>query len=150
MKTWWLSGPMKGVIPTPYIAKIFHPTPDIEGKKCLTPDIQNLPWHSTPNLKNVKIEWLYQVDTRSCDFQVDTQNYKIFDLDTWHWPPFQGPCYRTRQAKCVSGSTYGLAWHTFCPGSSDNHKFFSSLPGFIYFLRVQWVCFAKDQQGNTC
>ncbi len=29
---------MKGVIATPDIAKIFHPTPDIEGKKCPTPD----------------------------------------------------------------------------------------------------------------
>ncbi len=29
---------MKGVIPTPDIAKIFHPTPDINDKKCLTPD----------------------------------------------------------------------------------------------------------------
>ncbi len=26
-------GPMKGVIPTPDIAKIFHPTPDIKAKK---------------------------------------------------------------------------------------------------------------------
>ncbi len=28
-----LVGPMKGVIPTPNIAKIFHPTPDIQAKK---------------------------------------------------------------------------------------------------------------------
>ncbi len=34
---------LKGVIPTPDIAKIFHLTPDIEGEKCPTPDIQNLP-----------------------------------------------------------------------------------------------------------
>ncbi len=34
--------------------------------------------------------------------------------------------------KCVSGSTYGLAWYTFCPGSSDNHLFLCFAPGFIY------------------
>ena len=33
-------GPMKGVIPTPDIAKIFHPTPDIKAKKCLTPTLK--------------------------------------------------------------------------------------------------------------
>ncbi len=43
---------MKGVIPTPDIAKCFHPIPDIDCKKCPTPDIQNLPRHSTSNLKN--------------------------------------------------------------------------------------------------
>ncbi len=32
-------GPMKRVILTPDIGKIFHPTPDIEGKKCPTSDI---------------------------------------------------------------------------------------------------------------
>ena len=37
---------MKGIILTPDIAKIFHPTPDNEGKKCLIPHIQNL----TPRL----------------------------------------------------------------------------------------------------
>ncbi len=42
-------GPVKGVIPkiTRY-AKNLHPTPDIKGKKCPTPDTQNSPQHSTP------------------------------------------------------------------------------------------------------
>ncbi len=42
---------MKGVILTPDVAKIFHPTPDIEGKKCQTPDIQKISQHPTPNFK---------------------------------------------------------------------------------------------------
>ncbi len=42
-------GPIKGVIPTPDIAKIFYMSPDIEGKKSSTPDIQNLPRYLTPN-----------------------------------------------------------------------------------------------------
>ena len=66
-------GAMKGVIPTLDIAKIFHPTPDIKAKKCPRPTLKN------------------QVDTRHCDFQVDTRNCKIFDLDTD--PPYQGPYF---------------------------------------------------------
>ena len=66
---------MKGVVPTPDIAKIFNPTPDIESKKCPTPDIQKVPRHSTPNF--IKL----------CVFQVNIRHCKIFDLDTRHWPP---------------------------------------------------------------
>ena len=44
-------GPMKGVIPTPDIGKNVRSTADMEGKKSLTPVIQNFPRHSTPNLK---------------------------------------------------------------------------------------------------
>ncbi len=54
--------------------------------------------------------------------------------------------YQTRQAKCVSGSTHGLTWYKFCPGSSDNHLFFSFFPGFIYFWDVQHftnICWCK-------
>ncbi len=46
-------GPMKGVILTPNIAKMFHTTLNIEGKKCLTPEIQTLPRHSTLNFKSM-------------------------------------------------------------------------------------------------
>ncbi len=76
-------GPMKGVNLTRDTAKKFHPTPGIEGKKCLTPDIQNLSQHLTPNFKCTALkEWLHQVDTWHCDFQVDTRHCKIFYLDT--------------------------------------------------------------------
>ena len=50
---------MKGVIPTPDIAKNFHPTPDIEGKKFPTPDIQNFPRHSTPNFIGRTCVWRF-------------------------------------------------------------------------------------------
>ncbi len=53
-------GPMKRVIPTPDFAKIFRPTPDIEGEKCPTPGIQNLPGHSTPNFRKTEKMWIYQ------------------------------------------------------------------------------------------
>ena len=42
-------GPLNGVILTPDIAKIFHPTPDIRGKICPTSDTQNSGRHPTPN-----------------------------------------------------------------------------------------------------
>ena len=73
---------MKRVIPTPYIAKFFHPIPNIEGKKCLTSDIQDLPRHSTPN----------QVYTETVFFKStpETVKYFILTLDT-DPPPFQGP-----------------------------------------------------------
>ncbi len=48
-----LLGPMKGVIPTHDIAKNLHQTPDIKGKKCLTPDTQNSPRHSTPLFQKI-------------------------------------------------------------------------------------------------
>ena len=44
---------MKGIIQTPDIAKVIHPTLDIEGKKCPTPDIQNLPRHPTSKTVNM-------------------------------------------------------------------------------------------------
>ncbi len=82
---------------TPDNAKIFHPTPDIKGKKCPTPDIQNLTRHPTPKCKNATPkckqvknigsstkEQLHQVDTQHCDFQVDIRHCKIFEIDTCH------------------------------------------------------------------
>ena len=82
---------MKGVIPTPDIAKIFHPTPDIEGKKCQTADIfttkttkfffkyvWNIPQHCSMK------ESLYQVDTWHGDFNSpsDTEKYLTFTPNT--------------------------------------------------------------------
>ncbi len=59
-------------------------TPGIEGKKCQTPDIENLPRHSTPILKSV----LIMKDTAiipsrhtTHDFHTDIRHCKIFDLD---------------------------------------------------------------------
>ncbi len=45
-------GPMR-VVPTPDIAKNFHPTPDIKGKKM--PDTQDSPRHSTPLLEKDRV-----------------------------------------------------------------------------------------------
>ncbi len=45
---------MKGVIPTPDIAKIFHPTPDIQAKKMPDTDTQNSPRHSTPTFQKTE------------------------------------------------------------------------------------------------
>ncbi len=42
---------MKGVIPTPDIAKIFHPTPDIEGKKDRHPTFKIYPDTRHPTSK---------------------------------------------------------------------------------------------------
>ena len=42
---------MKGVILTPDIAKIFHPTADVKAKKANT---QNLPPHSTPTFQKAE------------------------------------------------------------------------------------------------
>ncbi len=53
---------MKGVIPTPDIAKIFHPTPDIKAKKMLDTDTQNSPRHSTPTSQ--KTEKYFCFDTK--------------------------------------------------------------------------------------
>ncbi len=45
---------MKGVIPTPVIAKIFHPTPDIQAKKCPTPTLKIPPDTRHPPSKRWK------------------------------------------------------------------------------------------------
>ncbi len=44
-------GPMKGVILTPDIVKIFHPTPDIQAKKCPTPTLKIHPDTRHPSSK---------------------------------------------------------------------------------------------------
>ncbi len=44
-------GPFKGIILTPDIAKMFQPTPDIQGKICPTSDTQNSARHPTPNFQ---------------------------------------------------------------------------------------------------
>ena len=72
---------MKGVIPTPDIAKIFHPTPDIEGKKC--PVAVHL---------GVKMAY-YTKSTLDIVFFKSTSGavkYLISTLDT-DPPPFKGP-----------------------------------------------------------
>ncbi len=56
-------GPMKGVIQTPDIAKIFHPTPDIRGKKCPT---LKIPLTLDTDLQKNGVWWLviiHEVDT---------------------------------------------------------------------------------------
>ncbi len=45
---------MKGVILTPDIAKIFHPTPDIQAKKCPTPTLKIHPDTQHPPCKRRK------------------------------------------------------------------------------------------------
>ncbi len=47
---------MKGVIPTPDIDKIFHPTPDIEAKKCPTLTLKIHPDTRHPPSKRRKMQ----------------------------------------------------------------------------------------------
>ncbi len=47
---------MKGVIPTPDIAKNFHPTPDIKAKKCPTPTLKIHPDTRHPPSKRRKMQ----------------------------------------------------------------------------------------------
>ncbi len=54
-------GPMKEVILTPDIAKIFHPTPDIEAKKCLKPTLKIHPNTRQPPSKRWKM-FSYEID----------------------------------------------------------------------------------------
>ena len=52
-------GPMKGVIPTPDIVKIFHLTPDIQAKKCPTPTLKIHPDTRHPPSKRWKMQKLF-------------------------------------------------------------------------------------------
>ncbi len=77
---------MKGVIPTPDIAKIFHPTPNIQAKKCPTPT-QNS--HFSFDVKLTEIYYFYQLDTVIFKSTPETVKYLTSTLDTD--PPFKGP-----------------------------------------------------------
>ncbi len=89
-------GPWKGLFRHMTLPKI-----KAKKKKKADTDTQNSPRHSP--FKRWK---LYQVDTLHCDFQVDPRNCKIFDLDTWHWPPFKDPN--------VENSTWWQSWNWKC------------------------------------
>ncbi len=79
---------MKGVIPTPDIAKIFHPTPDIEGKNArhptfkIYPDTRHPLSHGTSNTR-------LTLDTVFFKSTSGTVKYLISTLD--NDPPFKGP-----------------------------------------------------------
>ncbi len=55
---------MKQVIPTTYIAKIFHPTPESEDKKM--PHTRHSKFTPTPNFKK-KVGWLDQPVKKKSD-----------------------------------------------------------------------------------
>ena len=80
-------GPMKGVIRTPDIAKIFHPTPDIKAKKCPTPTLKIHPDTRHPPSKRWK-DTKYSSYTKSTLDTVifkstpETVKYLISTLDT--------------------------------------------------------------------
>ncbi len=92
-----LEGPMKGVILTPDIAKIFHPTPDIKAKKCPTPTLviilddndddsgRPLIWNWLKYSNYTKLT----LDTVIFRSTPETVKYLTTTLDTD--PPFQGP-----------------------------------------------------------
>ena len=75
---------MKGVIPTPDIAKMFHPTLDIKAKKCPTPTFKIHPDTRHPPSKRQKkykkkLFRIYYIIIKYLTSTLDTD------------PPFKGP-----------------------------------------------------------
>ena len=73
---------MKGVILTPNIAKFFHPAADIEGKKCLTPNIQKNMF-LYPNTRHSSNYTKSTLDTVFFQSTPETVKYFILTLDTY-------------------------------------------------------------------
>ena len=80
------------------IAKIFHPTPDIEGKQCptrhskssLTLDTQ---LHKDTKNLDVKLTVLYKrviIPSRHLTLCFSSRHSKLWNIWSWHWPPFKG------------------------------------------------------------
>ncbi len=81
-------GSVKGVIPSRDTSSFFHPSPDIEGTICSTPDIQiHSAWHLALYTKYILRSEIHQLDTRHCHFQIDIQHCQLFELDTRQYDP---------------------------------------------------------------
>ena len=82
---------MKGVIPTPDIAKIFHPTPDIKAKNARHRHSKFIPTLATHLPKDGEIPNYTKstLDTVIFKSTPETVKYLTSTLDTD--PPFKGP-----------------------------------------------------------